>query len=779
MSYFASATATYSKTSSGSASATGNTPVEANNSAKKAALDAAINAICDPPSPPPPTKEYDFIIVGSGPAGSCLAKRLSENGKYSVLMLEAGRDDARVEQLLPESSTANVPQPDDFNWGVYTRGGFSYFPSLISRGFSSWHYWLKDRENPNSRSLTYSRGSTWGGSSSLNATVCGRNAPYNWDTWASLGLNEWSFENIKDFYKLTENRSQKDSQGNLYFNPNVPEGDLGSFSPEYYGFNGMVPQIYQNFAVNDPFFIRVNDIVTNVLNKNGFNYPIKIDNDYPPDSKKGGTFLHNITATDQFGSIVPLNTNTYVPFSTYNKPLYGDTGFVVPPEFDALLNHPIPVIDPEGNNTMPFIDPLKGKTYTQRASGANTYLYSAQNHSNFEIISEAFVSKIITTTDKNNNIHAVGVEYLEGWNIYQTGRNPNPATGGFGGSSADAKYNALFAKNNSKTVYAKKEVIICGGFVNSPQILMLSGIGDQDELKEVGITPIKHLPGVGKNLVDNLEIFALWKSKTICPVPSVTLAAKSSPTKEYPEYELVLNIFVTQALQSGDPFNQKCWASTKNIADIAQPFVVNNVNNILIDGTKSNPPTTYEPIVVSPMYVMGGLIEKGDDNYSRGYLKLLSNDPTIPPYIVANYLEDDRDLEDFYNVMMNNFFPILLKFKSTNPNINYFECLLDPAPYDILNDGITDFISIDQINEQKLKEFLKKRCGGHHAGGTCKMGVDSDPMAVVDQKCRVYGVNNLRVCDMSIIPISIKWPNSNVYVMAEKLAKDILDKYNV
>jgi len=392
-------------------------------------------------------------------------------------------------------------------------------------------------------------------------------------------------------------------------------------------------------------------------------------------------------------------------------------------------------------------------------------------------MSEVLVTKIITSKDKDN-IKAIGVKYLEGWNIYQTGRNPNPATGGFGGSSADAKYNALFATKNVKKVYAKKEVIICGGFVNSPQLLMLSGIGDKDELKSVGIKSLIHLPGVGKNLVDNLELFVNWKSEAICPVTNVSLAAKSTPLKEYPEYEIIINIFVTQALLSGDPFNQKCWDTTKNIACIAQPFVNNDVNNILIDGTKSNPPTTYEPITVAPMYVMGSLIEKGDDNYSRGYLKLTSKDPTVPPYIVANYMIDDRDLEDFYNVMMNNFFPILLNFKSNDPKTNYFERLLDPAPYDILNDGVTDFTDINQINEKKLKDFLKKRCGGHHAGGTCKMGIKSDPNAVVDQKCRVYGIKNLRVCDMSIVPISIRWPNSNVYVMAEKLANDILNKYN-
>ena len=131
-----------------------------------------------------------------------------------------------------------------------------------------------------------------------------------------------------------------------------------------------------------------------------------------------------------------------------------------------------------------------------------------------------------------------------------------------------------------------------------------------------------------------------------------------------------------------------------------------------------------------------------------------------------------------YNVIMNNLFPIMLNLKTNDPSNNYFKKLLDPAPYDILNDGVTDFTNINQINETKLKDWLRSRCGGHHAGGTCKMGVSTDPMAVVDQKCRVYGVKNLRVCDMSVVPISIRWPNSNFYVIAEKIAADILSQYN-
>ena len=94
---------------------------------------------------------------------------------------------------------------------------------------------------------------------------------------------------------------------------------------------------------------------------------------------------------------------------------------------------------------------------------------------------------------------------------------------------------------------------------------------------------------------------------------------------------------------------------------------------------------------------------------------------------------------------------------------------------DILYDGITDFTSLDQIDINKLENWLNKRIGGHHGGGTCKMALPSDPLGVVGQTGKVYGIEGLRVCDMSIVPISIRWPNSNVYPIAEKIAFSILN----
>jgi choline dehydrogenase-like flavoprotein len=709
---------------------------------------------------------FDFIIVGSGPAGCVLANRLSENGRFTVCLMEAGRDDSRLPETLPDPSTANVPQPEEFNWGSYVRGGLNYSYPLISRGFQTWMFWAKDRVPTDSRSLTYPRGSGWGGCTSQNATISTRNPPFNWDHWAALGLTEWSFDNVKEYYKRTENRSQKKANGDAYYDPSVPLGELGCFSEEYYGYNGAVPLLYESTSP-DPFFNAINRSVKCTLNqKYGFSYPLNIDLDYPPTTYLGGTSINNISVNNQTGTLVLPGTTDRVPFAVYNEGLYGDAGFVVPPEFEEKLNHPISA---EGPNYIPNYVPLTGLTPTQRAFGASCYLYPAQHRSHLTILSEVLVTKVLLENNK-----AIGVEYLEGWNLYQTGRNPSIPTCGFGGTPSDAKYNGVFAKQNPKTLMATKEVILCAGFINSPQLLMLSGIGDEEELNRWDIPIVKHLPGVGKNLVDNQELFLLWESTRQIPSTSITLAAKSSPSLPYPDFEISFNAASCgEGHLSSDPFNMKCWLVTKNIPCINQPFVANDTNNILLDGKTANPPTKYTPILSDPQYRIGALIEKEENNLSRGFLRLESRDPTVPPRIIANYLSNEQDLETFVQVLLKNFFPVLLDLRKSG----YFKNLLYPNTYEVLKDGVTEFTSMTQIDISKLTEFIRQGVGGHHGGGTCKMGIPTDAEAVVDQQCRVYGVDNLRVCDMSIVPISIKWPNINLYPIGEKIADAILADY--
>jgi choline dehydrogenase-like flavoprotein len=716
---------------------------------------------------------YDFIVVGTGPGGSVVANRLSENGKYSVLILEAGRDDARLPEKLPVPSTANVPQPGDFHWGVYERGPANFFPLQLSRGFTSWEFWTKNRDDLRSRSVTYARMSSWGGSTMHNATVSIRNGPWNWDKWAGLGLPDWSFNNILPLYKLVENRSQRNAAGTPYYNPAIPEPQLGSFSPEFYGLNGYVPLFHAPAA---PVLGILNTAVTNALNTSGpntfgsggFSYPLTVDLDYPPTAAQGGTSLNNITVTDQTGSIIPPNQQNYVPFAAYNQPLYGDAGFVIPPEFQRL-NTPIPVTP----LTLPSFPQLSGLNALQRVGAVNTYLYPTVTRKNVTIKSEVLVTKVLLD-GKGNNLTAVGVEYLKGWNIYQTGRNNDIERAGFGGTAGDARANAIKSKQKGvKRVYARKEVILCGGSFNTPQILMLSGIGDRTELKNVGVKVRKHLPGVGKHLIDNQELFYLWQTSNPRPGGIAVLSAKSTPSQPITNFELIFgNSPESQNLEGSDPFVQKNWVGLKHIVGgVGSPFARNDFNNLYNSGEYlSNPPTTYTPFYSNPTFRMGGLVELEEDNRSEGFVRLVSKDPTVPPFIVGNYLGHPQDEQDFVDVFMNNVFPILLQFATQG----YFQQLLDPSPSDILKDGRTNLTSLNDIDQTKLRAWLNRRVGGHHAGGTCKMGVKSDPLAVVDQKGRVFGVKGLRVSDMSIVPLSIRWPNITMYVISEKIARDIL-----
>lgn len=210
-------------------------------------------------------------------------------------------------------------------------------------------------------------------------------------------------------------------------------------------------------------------------------------------------------------------------------------------------------------------------------------------------------------------------------------------------------------------------------------------------------------------------------------------------------------------------------------------FIRDDFHQILLDPTKpeANPvvpsvPPYFQPIVVDPQFVYGMLVEQEENNRTEGYVRLVSNDPTVPPQIVFDYLSDPLDMQDWLNAMNNIVLPTMLDLIPSG----FFMNLLYPAPADILKPGITSFTSMADVDQGRLQTFLKKGVGGHHSGGTCKMGVASDPLAVVDQKGRVYGVKNLRVCDNSIIPISIHWPNITLYPIAEKIARDILSSHD-
>ena len=266
-------------------------------------------------------------------------------------------------------------------------------------------------------------------------------------------------------------------------------------------------------------------------------------------------------------------------------------------------------------------------------------------------------------------------------------------------------------------IFANKEVILAAGSFMTPKILMLSGVGKEEELNEFSIKCKNNLPGVGKNLMDHPE----------CP-----LIAKANGKYGY--------------FKQGDG-----WRMLKNGIEFLL-FGTGRVNSTGVEaGAFINPLNTndlsyIQAFFVPSIYMNSDTIGVIDDDYgmsittvmtkpkSRGYVKLQSSNFKDSPIIELNLLKHEEDLK----MMMagQRFFLDALK---TGPLSKKVEKIIVP--------------DIDNLTDKNLEAHCKKFVRtNYHPSGTAKMGADNDKMAVLDSKLRVRGIENLRVCDLSAMP---------------------------
>ncbi len=293
-------------------------------------------------------------------------------------------------------------------------------------------------------------------------------------------------------------------------------------------------------------------------------------------------------------------------------------------------------------------------------------------------------------------------------------------------------------KRRSNKVFANRDVILTGGPINNPKLLMLSGIGPADHLRKVGITTTHNLPGVGQNLQDHLEIYLQME----CLPPVSIYKYYNLPGKAYVGARWLLTrtgLGASNQFEAGG-FIRSC--SGVQHPDLQYHFFPMAIR---YDGKSPNNAHGFQAHV--------GPVR----SQSKGWLKLRSADPDDAPRICFNYMSKAEDWEEFRAAVRLT--REIFQQQSFAP---YRGVELSPGP-EVQSDSEIDAYLRDAVES------------AYHPSCTCKMG--SDDMSVVDSNCKVLGLDGLRIADSSVMPSIVSGNlNAPTIMLAEKAADIIAGK---
>ena len=337
----------------------------------------------------------------------------------------------------------------------------------------------------------------------------------------------------------------------------------------------------------------------------------------------------------------------------------------------------------------------------RRCSGSTGYLRPVLSRPNLDVMVNTHVTRVLFERDR-----AIGVEIMR--------------------------------KGRVESIHADREVILSGGVINSPQLLMLSGVGDPEQLSQHNIDVVSPLPGVGRNLQDHVSVILMYERRE--PGPFHRMMRFDRIARE-----------MARAYATGTGFASDVpggiTAFLKSQSSLALPDI-----QLLF---------TAAPLGAWPY--MRPFKAPFTDGFacrivmlqpeSQGLVKLGSSDPLDKALIHSNFLSTDRDWETLRQSIQ------MAREIADQPALRPF-IARETAPGPAANSPT----AIDA-------HIRNTAITVHHPLGTCRMGIDSDPAAVVDQDLRVRGLDGLRVVDASVMPRMVRGNiNAPVVMIAERAA---------
>lgn len=707
---------------------------------------------------------FDYIVVGSGAGGGPLACNLARDPRgFKIALVEAGRDPA-----VHDDKTTN------FNYLIPALHGRSTEDADLSWDFFVQHYDDPQRQKKNKKyfdpatqpggtadplrtGILYPRAGTLGGCTSHNAMITVYPHNEDWENIRRLtGDDSWSAEHMRSYFQKLED---------CRYAPAAPNDGQ-------HGFGGWLPT-----SLADPF-VAVGDAQIRlvaiaavkaylrhiVTTSGGATEIAKLKNllhALGPHLAMARSMLPRLAPplqvalaaalgrVEQLNVLLNQSSTLTNAASSLIAAIAPGTNLQDAAEFlmhQIHLEELIPIIlrhvDPndwrvaQSNLQGVYAVPLATNGFVRRSTREHVLNTQAEFPNRLFVLTDSLATKVLFDGDR-----AIGVEIINGAYLYRASRRSD--------RNAPLPTGAAVQR-----LTARREVILSGGAFNTPQLLMLSGIGPKAALDAHGIPRVNggDWPGVGSNLHDRYEVGVISEMTddfdliSKCPFIAPTgdgnddpcfIQWKSRESGAYTTNGVLLGVI----LRSG-------------AAESAAP-------DLFIFGLPGYFPgyhPKYSEELTKNRNVFTWAILKGHTRNRAGVVTLRSTDPRDPPVINFKYFDNGSPGFERDQAAIVEAVRFVRDMMNSTGRVRQF--VLPDVPLD---------------DDAQLREFIANQSWGHHACGTCKIGRIDDPQAVVDSRFRVRGVRNLRIVDASVFPdIPGFFIASAIYMISEKASESIL-----